>query len=160
MLICICRFVGAGQNPDQIASYNIPLAAVTYAVGGMATHWNGNIPRAHPGIERSSLLTNQEWDELYDESEMLLNKSQTDLCLKSIRNAIVRETLQKAYLELSPPYNPQNLPVAGERTKETHEFLTLTGADTVLGDHLIKMIETADERMTLKVGVVPRTCHW
>ena len=141
------RFVCVGQNPDQDASDNIPMAAATYAVGGMATHWNGNIPREHPTVERSDLLTDTEWDELYEESESLLGKSESDLFPISIRHTVVAEALKKAYPKLSP----QRLAYAA-RKSDGSQFVTWSGADTVLGDRLVKMIEDGDERMTLKVG--------
>ena len=115
-----CRFVKDGQNPDQSPYDNLPDAAATYAVGGMATHWTAAVPREHPTIERSILIEDSEWERLYDESEKLLKKSNT-LFEDSIRNTLVKEVLKATYddelRESGTPekYFPQNLPLAGVR---------------------------------------------
>ena len=115
-----CRFVKDGQNPDQSPYDNLPDAAATYAVGGMATHWTAAVPREHPTIERSILIEDSEWERLYDESEKLLKKSNT-LFEHSIRNTLVKKVLRETYVEelaesgTPVKYFPQNLPLAGVR---------------------------------------------
>ena len=117
----------------------------------MATHWNGITPRQHPTIERSQLLTREEWDCLYTEAERLLN-THTEMFEESIRNTIVKETLVETYPELKGTlYGPKNLPLAGERRKEAREFITWTGADTVLGEELIEMLGKENSLFELKV---------
>lgn len=143
------RFVQDGQNPDQDPYYNLPAAAATYAVGGMSTHWTAAIPRQHPTIERclqsgDELLTDSEWEEYYGKSEELLKLSHT-LFEHSIRNTVVKDVLKKTYPELvKTAYPPQNLPLAGERKEYTPEFVTWSGAHTILGKGLIDLIKKGD----------------
>lgn len=144
-----------GQNPDQSPYDNLPAAAATYAVGGMATHWTASIPREHPEIERSKLFPNETWEELYGESEKLLKKDST-LFEDSIRNTLVKEVLRKTYVEelteigTDPKYFPQNLPLAGVRKNQ--EFVTWTGCDTILGEELVKDIKLENTtKIELKV---------
>jgi len=120
------------QNPEQDAAKNLPGAGVTYAVGGMATHWTCATPRHHPTIERSDIYSNQEWERLYDSGEKLLNTHKHEFD-DSIRHLVVREALHAEYAELPEPYGVQNLPLAVERRKDNPQFVHWTGTDTVLG---------------------------
>lgn len=141
------------QNPKQNPDYNLPAAAAVYAVGGMATHWTAATPREHPTIERSDLLTDKEWDSLYSEAEAILKTNRT-MFDHSIRNTVVKETLQKTYSHLiSPETQPQNLPLAGERREHAPELINWSGGDTVLGEELIDMLKKEDpnKKFTLKV---------
>jgi pyranose oxidase len=126
-------FIGSNQNPAQDARTNLPGAAATYAVGGMATHWTCATPRQHPTIERSSLLTEADWNSLYSRAEKLLN-THKDVFENSIRNTVVRDVLCQTFPELKSPYDPQNLPLAAERSANNDELVKWTGSDTVLGD--------------------------
>ena len=65
----------------------------------MATHWTACTPREHPTIERSNLLTDEEWDKLYTEAEGFLKTNQ-EMFEKSIRNTVVKEKLIETYPEL------------------------------------------------------------
>jgi pyranose oxidase len=125
-------FIHNNQNPDQHPFTNLPGAGVTYAVGGMATHWTCATPRHHPSLERSSIYSDQEWDRLYREAETLLNTHRHEFD-NSIRHTVVRETLRQAFSELPPEYGVQNLPLAVERRKDNPEFVHWTGTDTVFG---------------------------
>lgn len=144
-----------GQNPDQSPYDNLPDAAATYAVGGMATHWTAAVPRQHPEVERSSLIANEEWNTLYKESEKLLKKDD-ELFEKSIRNTMVKDVLNKTYDEeliksgTKKKYFPQNLPLAGVRKHQ--EFVIWTGGNTILGEDLVKDIKSGDSsNIQLKV---------
>jgi len=129
----------------------LPGASVTYAVGGMATHWTACTPREHPTIERSNLLTDEEWDKFYTEAEGFLKTNQ-EMFEKSIRNTVVKEKLIETYPELKQEKEkPQNLPLAGERNKAVPDLITWSGGDTVLGDELINMLGTKDSKFVLKV---------
>lgn len=125
-------FVHNNQNPDQDPFTNMPGAAVTYAVGGMATHWTCATPRHHPTVERSDVYSDQEWDRLYGQAEVLLNTHRHEFD-NSIRHTLVRERLQAEYSELQKPYEVQNLPLAVERRKDNPELVHWSGSDTVLG---------------------------
>lgn len=137
-------FVLNNQNPDQDPALNLGAAAVSYGVGGMATHWTCATPRHHPTVERSDLLTAQEWDALYRDGERLLHTG-TDAYAHSVRHQLVRATLAQEYSELPEPCQVQNLPLAVERRSDNPEFVRWSGADTVLGE----LADGADERFAL-----------
>ncbi|MEL6438582.1 MAG: pyranose oxidase [Cyanobacteria bacterium J06621_8] len=123
------------QNPDQVERENLPGAAATYAVGGMATHWTCATPRQHPTIERWNVI--KDWDNLYDNAEEYLNThprkdKPTHPYEHSIRHQLVVGALQEEFKELKSPYNPQALPLACERRTDNDELVTWSGADTVL----------------------------
>ena len=125
-------FISNNQNPDQNARINLPAAAATYAVGGMATHWTCATPRQHPTMEQSKLLSAEDWNRLYERAERLL-KTDRNVFDDSIRNTIVRDVLLRTFPKLKPPYQPQNLPLAAERSATNSELVVWSGADTVLG---------------------------
>ena len=125
-------FVHNNQNPEQSAYKNLDAAAVTYAVGGMATHWTCATPRHHPLVERTNLITDAEWDRLYSEGERLLN-THTDAFDHAIRHQLVRELLREEYTELEEPYHVQNLPLAVERREDDPQFVHWSGTDNVFG---------------------------
>jgi pyranose oxidase len=120
------------QNPDQDPETNLPGAGVTYAVGGMTTHWTCATPRHHPTLERSDIYSEAEWNRLYDEAEKLLNTHKHEFD-DSIRHVMVRDALQEEFSELPDGYGVQNLPLAVERRKDNPRFVHWTGTDTVLG---------------------------
>lgn len=120
------------QNPEQDPETNLPGAGVTYAVGGMTTHWTCATPRHHPTLERSDIYSDAEWNRLYDEAEKLLNTHKHEFD-DSIRHVMVRDTLKEEFSELPNGYGVQNLPLAVERRKDNPRFVHWTGTDTVLG---------------------------
>ncbi len=125
-------FVHNNQNPEQNPYRNLDAAAVTYAVGGMATHWTCATPRHHPTLERSDLLAEDEWERLYSEGERLLC-TRTDVFEHSIRHQLVRDALREEYSELAEPYHVQNLPLAVRRREDDPRYVIWSGTDTVLG---------------------------
>lgn len=125
-------FVLNNQNPEQDPATNLPGAAVTYGVGGMATHWTCATPRHHPTLERADSYSDEEWNRLYDASEQLLNTNKHEFD-DSVRHQLVRDVLQSEYTELAEPYGVQNLPLAVKRREDHPEFVHWTGTDTVLG---------------------------
>jgi pyranose oxidase len=127
-------FVHNNQNPDQSPHHNLDAAAVTYAVGGMCTHWTCATPRQHPTMERTPLLSDAEWDELYPEAEALFHTTQ-DAFSHSIRHQIVRELLSAEFAELREPYHVQALPLAVSRREDNPRFVRWSGTDRVLGPY-------------------------
>jgi len=125
-------FLHNNQNPEQDPELNLPGAAATYGVGGMATHWTCATPRHHPTMERSEIYSDEEWDRLYTAGEALLNTHRHEFDM-SLRHHVVREALRAEFTELREPYQVQNLPLAVERRADQPEFVTWTGTDTVFG---------------------------
>ncbi|GIE85812.1 pyranose oxidase [Actinoplanes regularis] len=142
-------FVLNNQNPDQDPAVNLGAAAVSYGVGGMATHWTCATPRHHPQIERSPLLPDDEWERLYDAAERLLN-THVGAFEESIRHQLVREVLQGAYPDLPKPYEVQSLPLAVERRQDNPTLVRWSGADTVLGELADQVAGGADGALDLR----------
>jgi pyranose oxidase len=125
------------QNPEQRQHLNLPAAAATYAVGGMATHWTCAIPRFHPEVERryrgqNYPVDDKEMDKLYDEAETLLARS-TRVFATSARHLLVKRVLQRAGEEFA---DVTELPLAvSDRADSARtSAVTWSAADTVLGD--------------------------
>lgn len=165
----VCRFISNNANPEQSAYDNLPSAAATYAVGGMATHWTACTPE-QTEVEKGKWtgIESSEWEHLYDEAKKLLRTTQemfddtkdgsyagkNGLPKKFMRNHIVLDTLKTAYkAELSTPAcEPQYLPLAGRRRSEMPQFIEWSGADTILGDDIIeKLGSKATDNFVLKV---------
>ncbi|HEX3832790.1 MAG TPA: pyranose oxidase [Solirubrobacteraceae bacterium] len=125
-------FVHNNQNPEQSPSRNLDAAAVSYVVGGMATHWTCATPRHHPTIERCDLLSENEWEELYSESERRFGTTQTAFS-HAIRHQLVLDILTEEFGELEAPYQAQALPLAVRRRTDNPRFVHWSGTDTVLG---------------------------
>lgn len=132
------------HNSEQHEECNLPAAGGTYAVGGMFTHWTAATPRQHPTMERTPIIPDDEWDELYTEAEGFFN-THTDQ-FDFDRQRVVKKALADHFggMPASYPYavpddkryGVQNLPVAAERRTGfdgEHQYVHWTGADTVLG---------------------------
>ncbi|URN18168.1 MULTISPECIES: GMC oxidoreductase [Streptomyces] len=125
------------QNPEQRGYVNLPAAAATYAVGGMATHWTCAVPRFHPEVERryggrGYPIDEKRMDRLYDEAESLLARS-TSVFAASARHLLVKRVLQRAGEEFA---DVTELPLAvSDRADSARtSAVTWSAADTVLGD--------------------------
>ncbi|WP_328875625.1 pyranose oxidase [Streptomyces sp. NBC_00287] len=125
------------QNPEQRKHLNLPAAAATYAVGGMATHWTCAIPRFHPEVERRHAGQNYPIDEkdmnrLYDEAESLLARS-TSVFSASARHLLVKRVLRRAGEEFA---DVTELPLAVSDRADSAQTsaVTWSAADTVLGE--------------------------
>ena len=154
----------------------------------MATHWTACTPEEHTGIERSTLISDDEWQTLYKEAKELFKTSQdmfddtkagsgvqaavlADSTVenhgpyhnqsKFIRNPLVRDALRKAYPDLKGKnVEPQYLPLAGERRKDKPEFITWSGADTVLGEDIVKGLESEESKLEIKVWYIQCFASW
>jgi pyranose oxidase len=129
----LSNFLTNNININQNPSVNIPAASVTYAVGGMATHWTCCTPRTAVGVERPGEeygITQCEWEELYSEAEMFL-KTNTRLFESSIRQQVLKDYLEKIYGDRVVP-----MPIAGFRGPNNN-FMIWSGADTILGPSIV-----------------------
>ena len=137
-----------GQNPNQDPYYNLPNAAATYAIGGMSTHWTACTPKEYARgerPERSDLLTEKEWNCLYMEAEHLLN-THSNVFDSSIRQKAILNALLPQFPDIVP------LPLGVEKVKNESMFLVKwTGADTVLGEDNIQLLNAKDSRFSMKV---------
>lgn len=125
------------QNPEQRVHRNLPAAAATYAVGGMATHWTCAVPRFHPEVERRHAgqdypIDDNEMDKRYGEAESLLARS-TSVFASSARHLLVKRVLQRAGEEFA---DVTELPLAVSDRADSARTAAVTwsAADTVLGD--------------------------
>ena len=126
--------IRSAMNPRQDPYRNLEAAAVSYAVGGMLTHWTNNTPRHHPTLEMIPFIPGGDWNVLYPYAEALLN-AHTDVFEHSVRNTLVKKALSDYYRnELPAAYPVQNLPVAGERLKQNDELVHYSASDTILGN--------------------------
>ncbi|WP_197537214.1 GMC oxidoreductase [Frankia alni] len=105
---------------------------MTYAVGGMATHWTGVTPRHHPTVERAGCIPAADWEEFYGQAEMLLG-TRTDLSADSVGHQTVLDALSREYSDLPEPYGVQHLPLAAQRRTDNPRLVRWSGADTILG---------------------------
>ncbi|WAZ25768.1 GMC oxidoreductase [Streptomyces cinnabarinus] len=125
------------QNPEQRGHLNLPAAAATYAVGGMATHWTCAVPRFHPEVERRHAgedypIDDKAMDRLYEEAESLLTRS-TSVFAGSARHLLVKRVLQRAGEEFA---DVTELPLAVSDRADSAQTsaVTWSAADTVLGE--------------------------
>jgi pyranose oxidase len=125
------------QNPEQGKHLNLPAAAATYAVGGMATHWTCAVPRFHPEVERryggrGYPIDDKKMDELYDTAEPLLARN-TRVFASSARHLLVKRVLQRAGEEFA---DVTELPLAVSERADSPQTsaVTWSAADTVLGE--------------------------
>lgn len=179
--VSLLRFVSNNENPLQDAHVNLPAAAATYAVGGMATHWTACTPEQHATLERSKLIDGKEWEQLYGEAKKLVKTTQemfddtkpgsrVEESVKHgdqsrfrsipfhrqphfIRNNLVLDVLKRTYPQLKGTAAPQYLPLAGERRTTVPEFITWSGADTILGDKIIEKLGTPLSKLGIKVQI-------
>ena len=143
------RYIQQGYNPNQDPNYNLPNASATYAIGGMFTHWTCCTPRQNskgPRPERSTLLRDEDWESIYTEGELLLN-THSDVFNGSIRQQAIWEALKGEYFheKICP------IPLGVEKAESKKFSVKWTGADIILGESIIKLLQDDSSRFCLKV---------
>lgn len=124
------RYAINGGNPEQQDWENMPAAASSFNVGGMAGHWTCCTPRPTP-VERIPFIPVQEWDELIERAERLFLTNQISF-VDSLRGQVVKDALAQVFdTHLPEGRKVQMLPLACQRINPT--WVEWTGADTILG---------------------------
>jgi pyranose oxidase len=119
-----------GGNPEQAAWDNIPAAASSFNVGGMAAHWTCCTPRP-VGVERIPFIEDKEWNALVGRAEKLLRTNQVSF-VNSFRGQVIKEALGDLLDGGLPTGRKvQMLPLACHRHSDT--WVEWTGVDTILG---------------------------
>lgn len=119
-----------GGNPEQEDWENMPTAASSFNVGGMAAHWTCCTPRPEP-VERISFIDRGEWDGLITRGEQLLKTNQVSFT-QSLRGQVIKDSLSDLLdARLPSARRVQMLPLACERRSKT--WVQWTGVDTILG---------------------------
>ena len=124
-----CAFIHNGQNPTQKAYDNLPAAAASRVVGGMGSHWTCCTPEQFPGIERSDIFSDQEWEDLYNEARKLFHTTSTAYD-DSIRHQLVKNVL----LDATQDREFISMPLATRRSHRNKDYLQWTAPATILGD--------------------------
>ncbi|KAF8601047.1 pyranose oxidase [Ceratobasidium sp. AG-I] len=125
--------INSSYNPDQDPATNLDLAGVTRTVGGMATHWTCACPEPHDEELVESPIERGRIRKLLQQGKKLLNVHE-DQFEDSVRHQLVKKALASVY-------SPENrivksIPLAGERSKANKDYVTWSGAGTVLGDYI------------------------
>ncbi|KAF9473549.1 pyranose 2-oxidase [Pholiota conissans] len=122
-----------GHNPNQKPQMNLKASAVTRTVGGMATHWTCScpIPNDEERVELHKVIPKLNMDSLLNEAGILLNVHSNEFD-DSIRHNLVKKGLTDAFTQF-PGRTFQNIPLAAERRSDNKDYVTWTGADTILG---------------------------
>jgi pyranose oxidase len=97
----------------------------------MGSYWTCCTPRQLPGLERSTLFSDNEWDELYHQAETLFRTNRTTFD-KSIRHQLVKHVLLDAYKSTKREFS--SMPLACDRNRPNREYVEWTCPATILGD--------------------------
>lgn len=144
-----------GQNPEQDPALNLPSAASSFQVGGMAGHWTCCTPRPFAD-ERigPDLIPEAELDQLYAEAEEILNTNQTAFA-GSLRGQVVQAALADAFPTLPTGREVAMLPLACQRQRD--HWVHWTGADTILGG---LAVPGSSETFQLRAETLCRRLIW
>jgi pyranose oxidase len=143
-----------GGNPDQTDWENMPAAASSFNVGGMAAHWTCCTPRPHQA-ERIPFIPLAEWNALIARGEKLLKTNQHSFD-QSFRGQVIRDVLSAAFdSKLPDGRKVQMLPLACERRSNT--WVEWTGVDTLLGQ--LADPQFPEDRFKLWPETICRSLH-
>ena len=142
--MCLCRFKQTRLNPEQDPAENMPAVVAAYNVGGMAAFWTGTTLRQQPSLERSPLICDEEWEELYSEADAVL-KTSSQLFDFSIRHSVVADTLRQLYSDPAEKLSVETAPYAGQRDPHCTSHILWTGVDDILGEKLVEMLHDSKQ---------------
>ena len=123
------------QQPESGAERapHLDAAAVTYAVGGMATHWTCASPRHHPTIERTGLISADGMGRAVRRGGAAPRRDTGVLLVSHCATRSSGRCWRQEYRELEEPYQVQALPLAVRRREDDPQYVRWSGTDTVLG---------------------------
>ena len=108
----------------------------------MSSHWTCCTPRQHP-LERSTLFSEKEWNELYADAEALFNTNHT-IFDNSVRHRLVKKVLERAVeqdhadvqeqTERQEKRNVVSMPLACKKPYENSQYIEWSCTATILGD--------------------------
>jgi pyranose oxidase len=137
-----------GNNPDQRPETNLRASAVTRTVGGMATHWTCAcpIPNDEERVQIHQVITKDKMDKLLNDAGTLLNVH-FDQYDNSIRHKLVKDGLTKALSQFKDrKFEP--IPLAVKRRDDNPDYVTWTGANTILGNRIGQFKLLTETRVT------------
>lgn len=150
--VCLCRFKQTRLNPEQAPGENMPAAAAAYNVGGMAAFWTATTLRQQPSLERSPLISDEEWEKLYSEADAVL-KTSSQLFDFSVRHSVVADTLHRMYSDPTEKLSVETVPYAGQRDPHCTSYIQWTGVGDILGEKLVEMLDDSKQTVfQLKVS--------
>ena len=117
----------------------MPAAAAAYNVGGMAAFWTATVVRQQPKLERSPLICDEEWEELYSEADAVL-KTSSQLFDFSIRHSVVTDALRRTYSDQTESVSIEKPSYAGQRDPHCSSDIQWTSIDAILGEKLMEML--------------------
>ena len=88
--------------------------SAAYNVGGMAAFWTATVLHQQPSLERSPLICDEEWEELYREADAVL-KTSSHLFDFSIRHSVITDTLCSTYSDQTEGVSIDKVSYAGQR---------------------------------------------
>ena len=131
----------------------MPAAAAAYNVGGMAAFWTATVLRQQPKLERSPLICDKEWEELYKEADAVL-KTSSQLFDFSIRHSVITNTLRSTYSDQTESVSIDKLSYAGQRDPHCSSDIQWTSTDAILGEELMEMLNDSKQSVfQLKVSL-------
>lgn len=113
----------------------------------MGSFWSCAIPRQHPDTERANVLSANEWEALYEQSEDILGLK-SDVFDDSIRHLVMKTAVRS----LLPDREVQSTPMAAEKNSQKPDLINWTGSDVVLGETINNLLKDPGQtRFCLKV---------